>query len=268
MKKLLIATASALSSSICMANSNIPTDPAFAKIEQLTQANKMQEAYQELEKLAKIGNVKAMEALGYSNQTGQGTAKNEMKAVQFYEQAAKKNSPVSNYVLGRNYLTGELGLKQDTAKAKQYLQTASNQGFNDATVDLAVLYFSENTTASDQKGLKLLQPLIAKDYYQAIHAKALYDISTGFKNKDEAPIKQGLQSIQNLAQKGYIPALMAVGNMFVNGNIVPQNLPEAKKIFASLAQENVPQAQESLAVVEKMMADQSKASSKATAKKS
>ena len=84
----------------------------------------------------------------------------------------------------------------------------------------------------------------------------------------EAPIKQGLQSIQNLAQKGYIPALMAVGNMFVNGNIVPQNLPEAKKIFASLAQENVPQAQESLAVVEKMMADQSKASNKATAKKS
>lgn len=96
----------------------------------------------------------------------------------------------------------------------------------------------------------------------------MYDISTGFKNKDESPIKQGLQSIQNLAQKGYIPALMAVGNMFVNGNIVPQNLPEAKKIFASLAQENVPQAQESLAVVEKMMADQSKASSKGTAKKS
>ena len=89
-----------------------------------------------------------------------------------------------------------------------------------------------------------------------------------FKNKDEAPIKQGLQSIQNLAQKGYIPALMAVGNMFVNGNIVPQNLPEAKKIFASLAQENVAQAKESLAVVEKMMADQAKASNKATAKKS
>lgn len=191
-----------------------------------------------------------------------------MKAVQFYEQAAKKNSPVSNYVLGRNYLTGELGLKQDIAKAKQYLQTASSQGFNDATVDLAVLYFSENTAASDQKGLTLLQSLIAKDHYQAIHAKALYDISAGFKNKDEAPIKQGLQSIQNLAEKGYIPALMAVGNMFVNGNIVPQNLPEAKKIFASLAQENVPQAKESLAVVEKMMADQAKASNKATAKKS
>ena len=268
MKKLLIAGAIALSSSISMANSNIPTDPAFAKIEQLMQANKVKDAYQELEKLAKTGNAQAMYNLGYLTQTGQGTAKNEKKAIQLYEQSAQKGYPVASYVLGKNYLTGALGLKQDAAKAKQYLQTASNQGFNDATVDLAVLYFSENTAASDQKGLKLLQPLIAKDYYQAIHAKALYDISIGFKNKDEAPIKQGLQSIQNLAQKGYIPALMAVGNMFVNGNIVPQNLPEAKKIFASLAQENVPQAQESLAVVEKMMADQAKASNKATAKKS
>ncbi len=153
------------------------------------------------------------------------------KAIQLYEQAAQKGYYVASYVLGKNYLTGALGLKQDIAKAKQYLQTASSQGFNDATVDLAVLYFSENTAASDQKGLTLLQSLIAKDHYQAIHAKALYDISAGFKNKDEAPIKQGLQSIQNLAEKGYIPALMAVGNMFVNGNIVPQNLPEAKKDF-------------------------------------
>ena len=60
MKKLLIAGAIALSSSISMANSNIPTDPAFAKIEQLIQANKVKDAYQELEKLAKTGNAQAM----------------------------------------------------------------------------------------------------------------------------------------------------------------------------------------------------------------
>ncbi len=93
---------------------------------------------------------------------------------------------------------------------------------------------------------------------QAIHAKALYDISSGFKNKNEKPIQQGLSSIQELAKKGYIPALMAIGNMFANGSIVPQNLPEAKKIFAALAQQNVPQARESLAAVDKMLAEQKK----------
>jgi len=113
-----------------------------------------------------------------------------------YEQSAQKGYPVASYVLGKNYLTGALGLKQDAAKAKQYLQTASNQGFNDATVDLAVLYFSENTAASDQKGLKLLQPLIAKDYYQAIHAKALYDISTGFKIKMKHPLSKGCKAFK------------------------------------------------------------------------
>ncbi|MFB0983230.1 MAG: SEL1-like repeat protein, partial [Acinetobacter towneri] len=90
MKKLLIAGAIALSSSISMANSNIPTDPAFAKIEQLMQANKVKDAYQELEKLAKTGNAQAMYNLGYLTQTGQGTAKNEKKAIQLYEQSAQK----------------------------------------------------------------------------------------------------------------------------------------------------------------------------------
>ena len=55
---------------------------------------------------------------------------------------------------------------------------------------------------------------------------------------------------------------MAIGNMFANGSIVPQNLPEAKKIFAALAQENIPKARESLAAVDKMIAEQKKAPAK------
>ncbi len=270
MKKLILASLVALSTQFTLANSNnsIPTDPAFAKIEAMVKANNLSGAYQELDKLAKTGNPQAIYNLGYLTQTGQGTAKNEKKAIELYEQAAKKGYPVANYVLGKNHLTGTLGLKQDTNKAKQYLQKASSQGFHDATIDLAVVYFSENKADSDKKGLQLLEPLIKKGNNQAIHAKALYDISLGFKNKNEAPIQQGLKSIQDLAQKGYIPALMAVGNMFTNGNIVPQNLPEAKKIFSALAKENVPQAKESLAVVDKMIADQAKNLPKAAAKKS
>ena len=72
--------------------------------------------------------------------------------------------------------------------------------------------------------------------------------------------------MQDLAQSGYIPALMAVGNMFTNGKIVPQNLVEAKKIFSALAKENVPQAKESLAVVDKMIAETAKNPPKAEKK--
>ena len=260
MKKIILASLIAISTQFAFAENKVPTaDPAFAEVEAMVKANNMTGAYQALEKLGKAGNAQALYNLGYLTQTGQGAPKDEKKAIQLYEQSASKGYPVADYVLGKNYLSGSLGVKQDTAKAKQYFEKASAKGFSDATVDLAVLLFSENNPASDKLALQKLDPLIKKGNFQAIHAKALYDISTGFKNKDEAPIKQGLASIQSLAQKGYIPALMAVGNMFTNGNIVPQNLPEAKKIFSALAKENVPQAQESLAVVEKMMAEQAKA---------
>ena len=267
MKKIILASIIALSSHLAMAEmATNSVDPAFAKIETLIKSNNMKDAYQELEKLAKTGNAQAIYNLGYLTQTGQGTAKDEKKAIKLYEESASKGYPVANYVLGKNYMGGTLGLKQDTKKAKQYLEKASNQGFADATVDLAVLLFAEGTPASEKLALQKLDPLIKKDNYQAIHAKALYDISLGFKNKNEAPIKQGLKSIQELAQKGYIPALMAVGNMFANGKIVPQNLPEAKKIFSALEKENIPQAKESLAVVDKMMAEQAKAPAKAEKK--
>ena len=267
MKKIILASIIALSSHLAMAEmATNSVDPAFAKIEALVKSNDMKGAYQELEKLAKAGNPQAIYNLGYLTQTGQGIAKDEKKAIKLYEEAASKGYPVANYVLGKNYVGGTLGLKQDTKKAKQYLQKASDQGFADATVDFAVLLFAEGTPASDKLALQKLDPLIKKGNYQAVHAKALYDISQGFKNKSEAPIKQGLKSIQDLAQKGYIPALMAVANMFANGNIVPQNLPEAKKIFSALAKENIPQAKESLAAVDKMIAEQAKNPAKAAKK--
>lgn len=269
MKKILCAGLIALSSQFALA-AEAPAagvDPEFAKIETMVKANNMTGAYQALDKLAKQGNAQAMYNLAYLTQSGQGTAKNEKKAIELYEQSAAKGYPVANYVLGKNYIAGTMGLKTDPAKAKQYLEKASAQGFDDASVDLAVLLFSENKPESDKAGLAKLDPLVKKGNYQAIHAKALYDISTGFKNKDEKPIQQGLNSIQDLAKKGYIPALMAVGNMFTNGNIIPQNLPEAQKIFTALAKENVPQAKESLATVNKMIAEQAK-NPKAAQKKS
>src|SRR5690606_42025293 len=65
-----------------------------------------------------------------------------------------------------------------SSKAKQYLEHASAANFDDASVDLAVLLFAENTPASNKIGLQKLQLLITKGNMQAIHAKALYDISS------------------------------------------------------------------------------------------
>lgn len=58
---------------------------------------------------------------------------------------------------------------------------------------------------------------------------------------------------------------MALATMMANGNIIPQNLPQAKKIFIELANQNVPNAKESLASVDKIIAEKSKQAANAPA---
>lgn len=257
MKKIILASLIALSASFAQANpADNTTAAAFTNIEKLVNEKKFTQAHQELDKLAKQGNAQAIYNLGYLAQTGQGTKKDEKRAVQLYQQAANKNYPVASYVLAKHHLAGTMGLKQDLEKAKTLLESASKQGFNDATIEYAVLLFSESKEASDKKALKLLEPLLKAEHPQAIHAKAIYDLSNGIRTRNEASVKAGLADIQKLAQKGYIPALMAMGNMLTNGKVVEQNLDKAKEIFAALAESNVPQAKESLAVVDKMIAEQ------------
>ena len=101
MKKIILASIIALSSHLAMAEmATNSVDPAFAKIEALVKANDMKGAYQELDKLAKAGNPQAIYNLGYLTQTGQGTAKDEKKAIKRYEEAASKGYPVCQLCIG------------------------------------------------------------------------------------------------------------------------------------------------------------------------
>ena len=268
MKKILLASLIAVSSQFALAANAPQVDPAFAKIETLVKAKNFNDAYKELDKLAQTGNAQAIYDLAFLTQAGQGTTKNDAKALELFKQSADKGYPTANYLLGKTYLSGGLGVKPEPNTAKSYLEKAAKQGIEEANVDLAALYFGENKDASTKKALKLIDPLVKKDFARAIHAKALYDITDGAKKKNASIVNQGLKAIQDLAKKGYIPALMAVGNMMVNGNIIDQNLPEAQKIFSELAKNNVPKAKESLEVVNKLIAEQAKKpAAKAPAKK-
>ncbi|WP_288378548.1 tetratricopeptide repeat protein [uncultured Acinetobacter sp.] len=266
MKKQLLALVVALSTTVSFAatapqaqGSNPAQGTPFEKAEQLYNQKNYPAAYQEIDRLAKTGNAQAIYNLGFMTELGQGTSKDAKKALRYYEEASNKSYSVATYRLAQIYSIGDLGVAKDAQKSRQYLEKASNAGFDEATVELAVLLFAENKPASDQLALQKLNPLIKQNNYRAMHLKAIYDISQGFKTKNEATVKSGLSTIETLAKKGYVPALMAVGNMMANGNIVPQNLDEAKKIFTALAQENVPQAKESLAAVNKLIAEKAKA---------
>lgn len=263
MKKILLSALLSISCATAFAAPQAaPVDPKFAKIEQLIQKKDYNAAYKELEILAKTGDAQALYNLAFLTQAGQGTPVDKKKALQYYQQSSDKGYSVASYALAKAYQTGELGVKQDQAKARQYLEKSSNQGYEDATVEYAVQLFSEDKATSDKLALQKLDPLIKKGNMQAIHAKALYDITQGFKSKKIDLVQQGIKSIQGLAQKGYIPALLAMANMMVKGEIIEQNLPEAKRIYEALAKQNVPTAKEAIESINKMIANQAKTPAK------
>lgn len=256
MKKILLALA--LAASCHLSHADVPA--AFAQVQSLIEAKNLTGAYQELEKLAKAGHAEALYHQAYMLQIGQGVEKDDKKALKLFEQASKKGVAPASYILAQHYLSGTLGLKSNIAKGKSYLETAEKQGFKNATIDLAMLILSEGTPASEKTGLAKLEPLVKAKHPQAQYAQAMYYISSGIQAKNEKTVQQGLTGIEALASKGYVPALMSVATMFIQGNLVDQNLPEAKKILTELSKAKVPQAQSALDSVNKMLEKQVKKS--------
>lgn len=255
MKKLLIASLMIVASHATLAadsKASAKTD-VFAKATQLYEAKNYPAAFAEMQRLAESGNAQAIYNLGYMTQNGQGTTKDEKRALQYYQDASNKGYGKASFTLAQLYRHGGLGITPNTPKFKEYLDRASKQGSDEAIVEIATLLFAQGKPEIDQIAIRQLRPLIQKNYYPAMHIRALYDLAQSDKNKNPAMRQQAIKMIQSLAEKGYAPSLMALGNMLANGDILQQNLPEAKKIFTELARQDIPQAKESLAKVEQII---------------
>ena len=269
MKKLLLASLITFSSALTFAASPTTTkDTTFAQIEENLASNNFTAAYHDLDRLAKTGNAKAIYGLGLLTGQGQGIAKDEAKAVKLFEQSANLNYAPAQYALGYAYLSGQLGLKADRVKAKGFLEKAAKQ-LDEAGIDLAMLLLTEPQSDAQQKGMKILDGLIQKQNPKAVYTKAMYQISLGVNNKSEATVQTGLDTLSNLAERNYIPALMAVARIMAEGQLVNQDLGAAQKIFNELANNQVPAAAEALKEVNQMISKQAQniTPTKATASK-
>ncbi|WDZ50625.1 tetratricopeptide repeat protein [Acinetobacter vivianii] len=258
MKKLLIASLITLAIHTAFAADNkappTKSDPLFTKATQLYETKDYAAAYQEMQRLANTGNMQAIHNLGYMTEHGQGTVKDEKKAVQYYLDASNKGYGPASFSLAQAYHKGSLGLSKDPQKYKEYLNKASSQGSDEATVEFADLLFRQGKPEYDQLAIQRLLPLLRKDYYPAKNLKAVYDLGIGVKNKNPFMQQQAVESLKELAKKDYAPSLMILGNMLANGNIIGQDLEQAKNIFARLAAANYPNAKESLAKVDEAIA--------------
>lgn len=258
MKKLLIASLilAASHSTFAADKKTTAKNDVFAKATQLYEAKDFSGAFQEMQRIANTGNAQAIYNLGYMHQVGQGTTRDEKKALQYYQDASNKGFGQASYTLAQVYRNGTLGVTKNSQKYKEFLDKASNQGSDDAIVESAKLLFEQGKPEYDQLAVQKLLPLLRKGSQPAVHLKAIYDLSIGVKNKNPIMQQQAVESLQGLAKKGYAPSLMVLGNMLANGGIVDQDLEQAKNIFTRLAAANYPNAKESLVKVEEAISAQ------------
>ncbi len=258
MKKLLIASLIAITCNSVFAAEKGNADVIFSKANQLYEAKNYTAAFQEIQRIAASGNAQAIYNLGSMTQQGLGTSKDEKKAFEYFQDASNKGFGKASYELAQIYRYGKsnIGITKDTQKYKIYLDKAAKQGSEEAGVEVATILFAQGKPEYDQLAIRQLRPLIQKNYYPAIHLKAIYDLGMGNKNKNPVLQQVAVNSFRSLASKGYAPSLMVLGNLMANGDVVDQNLPEAQKIFKTLAAQNIPNAKESLEKVEQAITAQ------------
>ena len=102
-------------------------------------------AEQHLRRAAKLGNTKALVALGdgYASEVF-GSRRTQVLAITFYRAAVKRDDPSGMERLGFAYLTGEYGVHQDYPKAEKWLRRSAAKGDSDAMVDLGNMYCTGN----------------------------------------------------------------------------------------------------------------------------
>ncbi|KAF7723261.1 hypothetical protein EC973_002154 [Apophysomyces ossiformis] len=95
---------------------------------------------------AEQNNTKALLGLGALHEEGVSVPKDGPKAFEYYKRAATiahESDPayaLAHYLVGINYRVGDLGVKQDYAKAIQHLTNSSRRGYARAQRTLGVMY--------------------------------------------------------------------------------------------------------------------------------
>lgn len=89
-----------------------------------------EEKFAALMRKAEAGDARSQLGLARMYYNGDGAAKDDAKAAEWYRKAAEQGNAFAQYKLGEMYDKGE-GVAKDAAKAKEWWQKAADQG-NDA----------------------------------------------------------------------------------------------------------------------------------------
>lgn len=104
MKKLLIASLIAITCNSVFAAGKGNADVIFSKANQLYEAKNYTAAFQEIQRIAASGNAQAIYNLGSMTQQGLGTAKDEKKAFEYFQDASNKDLQLRRVMNSHKYI--------------------------------------------------------------------------------------------------------------------------------------------------------------------
>jgi len=189
--------------------------------------------------------VSSMTYIGNCFLNGEGVDQDELKAFEyFYEAAAEGNAEAQNS-LGYLYLYGQVVPKEEL-KAFEYFYEAAARGNAEAQNSIANLYLRGEKVPKDEKK--------AFEYYQLSAAQndswGLFNLGISYKRgrgteKDEL---EAIRCHEQAAEMGNTYAQYYLGRRFASGRGVEKNLVTAFHYFESAANAGHPDAQFELAL--------------------
>ena len=206
-------------------------------------AKNKHEAFKWYTKAAKQGNVDAQFKLGCMYRNGNGVEVNKQNAIYWYGLAASKGHVKAQYYLGYMYDVGE-GVTRNKLEAANWYRFADKNGIEAAHLHLGAIDEDKGKCGQDNdKTVKLYQ----------------IDVPPGSHN---SPIKLGfLYSLwkagepdafilkQEAASQGDVQAQFELGNMYLKGLGIPQNIIKAQQWFEKAAEQGLPAAQFNLGLI-------------------
>jgi uncharacterized protein len=149
----------------------------------------------------------ALLALAAQYASGDGVARDLVKAAKLHRKAADLGDARGQCLLGLDFAYGE-GVKKNMNEAARWLHKAADQGLADAQFDLAMLYAN-----GEFQGRTV------------VDAAVLY---------------------RKAAEQGLPQAQAALGNCYLEGSGVPKSVPEGIKWIRKAAEQGLPGAQQTL----------------------
>ncbi len=172
------------------------------------------------EHAAKLGDLDAINALGFLYINGKGVEINDAKGIEYLTKAAEKGHAKSQYDLGSMYYLG-VGVKRNINSAFKWIKLSAEGGYTDAEYNLANMYENGHGVKTN---LVLANEWYAKSAKSENKNSQFYIAKKHLENKD---FDSAYKMFKSSGENGHVEAQYYLAEMYKKGQGVVQSYDDA-----------------------------------------